>query len=289
MAKENFKVLACDLDGTLFFPKQRKRFVSKKNTAFLRKFIDLGNKVLLVSSRSENFIKKIIAEINRPVDYISGTGSIISADNKLIRNVSIDNDKLESILDEIAMKYRPLGFSISTANFANAVKSTQKISGFLLGFYKMWYKLYFGIYQESFVINDSVADKEIRQGDVYGVRIFFGLTPKKNQINKEINKELRENYPEIEASWMGVAIEISPRGCSKAKAIEFYAAHQQISHDDIYVVGDSGNDISMFLKFHENSFVMSHAFPSVKKYAKHKISRVYDLDKYVFGKEIKYE
>lgn len=289
MTKENFKVLACDLDGTLFFPKQRKRFVSKKNTAFLRKFIDSGNRVLLVSSRSEDFIKKVIAEIDRPIDYIAVTGAIISANNELIRYETINNEELKTVLDEITKKYNPLGFSLTTSQFANAVKSTQKISGSLLIFYKIWYKWFFGIYQESFVVSNELTDKEIKQGEVYGARLFFGIKLKKNKINKEINKELRENHPEIEASWIGMVIEISPRDCSKATALEIYAEHQHIAKEDIYVIGDSGNDISMFIKFHENSFVMMHAFPSVKKYAKHEVSRVYKLDKYVFGKEKNYE
>ena len=37
------KVLATDLDGTLFYPKGRKRCIPKKNVKFLQDFIDDGN------------------------------------------------------------------------------------------------------------------------------------------------------------------------------------------------------------------------------------------------------
>ena len=61
------KLLAVDLDGTLFYPKQVTHRISKKNVAFLRKWIDAGNKVVLVSSRSNDFTNKLDKEIKRPV------------------------------------------------------------------------------------------------------------------------------------------------------------------------------------------------------------------------------
>ena len=59
------KLLACDLDGTLFFPKGKKRCISKKNVKFLQDFIDEGNKVVLVTSRSTQFTDKLKDEIQR--------------------------------------------------------------------------------------------------------------------------------------------------------------------------------------------------------------------------------
>lgn len=279
------KILACDLDGTLFYPKQKKKYVSKKNVEFLQKFIDAGNKVVLVSSRSEVFIKKVIVEIDRPVDYIACTGAKISVDGNLIARRSIDGKKLTAVLNEITEEYKPLGFMMVSERFPLIVKSVKSLSGILMSFYAKFYRFHFGIYREDFVYDNDLFDKELEEGEIYGTKIFFGIQPKKNKINKEINKQLREKYPNIEASWIGIAIEFTPRGCNKANAIADYVAHLGASTDDVYVIGDSGNDISMFLKFHENSFVMTHAYPSVKKYAKHEISRVYKLDKYVFGKE----
>ena len=70
------KILAVDLDGTLFYPMGRKQLVSDKNIEFLRKFIDQGNRVVLVSSRNEDTISKVIKEIDREVDFIGVNGCV---------------------------------------------------------------------------------------------------------------------------------------------------------------------------------------------------------------------
>lgn len=285
MAMTKPKVLACDLDGTLFYPRQHKKYVSKKNIAFLRKFIDEGNRVVLVTSRSEPFVKKVIKEIRRPVDYIASTGCKISVDGELIENKSIDNEKLKVILDHVTKAYDPLGFLVSSAKYPVLIRTNRSVNRLIMNFYGKWYRFHFGFYREDFVYDNDIFEKEVKDGEVYGAKIFFGVRRKKNKISKEINKRLREKYPEIEASWVGIAIELTPHGCNKANSIKTYIDYLHVAPKDVYVVGDSGNDISMFMEFNKNSFVMSHAYPSVKKYAKHEISRVYKLDKYVFGKE----
>ena len=64
------KLLAIDLDGTLFYPKRATRCICKKNVKFLRKWIDEGNKVVLVTSRSTQFTEKLKDEIKRGVQTI---------------------------------------------------------------------------------------------------------------------------------------------------------------------------------------------------------------------------
>ena len=51
------KVLATDLDGTLFYPKDKKNIICLENLKFIRDFIDEGNKVILISGRSFDFLK----------------------------------------------------------------------------------------------------------------------------------------------------------------------------------------------------------------------------------------
>ena len=63
------KLLAIDLDGTLFYPKRIRKCICKKNVEFLRKWIDEGNKLVLVTSRSTQFTAKLKDEIQRPVDF----------------------------------------------------------------------------------------------------------------------------------------------------------------------------------------------------------------------------
>ena len=53
---------------------------------------------------------------------------------------------------------------------------------------------------------------------------------------------------------------------------------------EIYVVGDSGNDISLFKAYPKNSFCMGHAPDAVKKYAKYTIEKFEDLSRYIFEK-----
>lgn len=53
------KILATDLDGTLFYPKRRITMISKRNLKFIRDFVDNGNKLLIVSGRNVKFAKKV--------------------------------------------------------------------------------------------------------------------------------------------------------------------------------------------------------------------------------------
>ena len=57
------KVLAVDLDGTLFYPRKLKRCISLKNVHFLRRWIDEGNRLLVVTSRSHEFTVRLKNEI----------------------------------------------------------------------------------------------------------------------------------------------------------------------------------------------------------------------------------
>lgn len=274
------KLLACDLDGTLFYPRQYRRCISKKNVKFLRKWVDAGNKLVLVTSRSHDFTNRLQEEIQRPYDTINCTSSQIYHDGKLIRNKFMPNDQIEGILEKIDSQYKPKAFLMTTKNYPCLINNPDRVGNVLLFFYRIWYWFQFK-YREPSLVNNEIFKDELKNGEVYKIMMFFGFGKKKSVLSKAINKELRENFPEIESSWTSIVNELTPHNCNKGHGIEKYCEALNINKDDVYVVGDSGNDINMFNTFHEHSYCLAHAYPSVKKYAKHVISRVYKLDKLV--------
>ena len=91
------KLLACDLDGTLFYPRQINRCISRKNVKFLRKWIDLGNKVVLITSRSLEFVQKLKKEIQREFDVMTCSSAQIMCDGKMVKDTYMKNEELITI------------------------------------------------------------------------------------------------------------------------------------------------------------------------------------------------
>lgn len=279
------KVLATDLDGTLFYPRSKKTCISKKNVKFLRRWIDAGNKLVLVTSRSAEFCKRLEDEIDRPFDLISCTGAQIRADGKLIRDVTIPNDVMEGVINKVNRTARPIAVLMTTDKYPCAIRdSHRKSTKFLMVFYKIYWLLQFK-YREPYHFSNKDFNLEVKDGKIYKAMIFFGFGKKKNNFAKEMNKAFREQYPDVEFSWSTIVNEVTPKNCTKGQSIQYYCDYLGINNDDVYVVGDSGNDITMFNSFKKNSFCMKHASKIIRKYATHTVGRVYQLEKYLLPKE----
>ena len=108
--------------------------------------------------------------------------------------------------------------------------------------------------------------------------IVFGIGSRAKRIAKEANKEIYKLFGnECSSSWANQSIEITPSDCEKSDSISILAKSLGIADENVIVVGDSGNDISMFKKFYDNSYCMSHSPKTIKKYAKTIIRSVLDL------------
>ena len=272
------KILATDLDGTLFYPKQKKKFLPKNNLLFVQKWIDNGNRLALVTSRSEEFLQNVVKEINRPVDLVICNSSKIISDNKVIRDVTVANDQMRSILTEIDKRYHPTAYLMTTEKYPCVISRHRFTGKLLMKFYKMWWKRQ-GMYREPFILSNATFQKELAEGKIYKVMVFFGLGRGKTKFTKDLNKIFHKEFPDVEFSWVGKVIEVTPKDCSKGKGLEYYCKYLNAEPNDIYVIGDSGNDISMFNSFRENSYCMKHSSKVVKKYAAHIVPRVASLEK----------
>lgn len=276
------KYLALDLDGTLFYPKCINRCIPKKNVRFLREWIDNGNKVILVTSRSYEFVsKKLFKEIKRPVDLICSTSAQIVINGEKIRDENMNNEHIGKIIAEIEEKYQPLAMLMFSDDHSCLIKNV-RTNWFFAIIYKLYWWFQFA-YREDYLIDNQKFDEELKKGKIKKIMTFFGLRKKNGEIAKEINRELRNDYPEIESSWTVIVNELSPKDCNKGEGLKRYCKYLNIDPNDVYVVGDSGNDIAMFTEYHEHSYCMAHSYSSVKKYAKHVITSVHKLKSVLKG------
>lgn len=274
------KIIATDLDGTLFYPKARIRLIKRKSVNFIRRYIDNGGRFAVVSGRNEYFGRKVQKRINRPIDIIGCNGSFIISDGIKIKEDFFDNDRLKVLVDYIVKTYQPLCVFFMSEKY-NLVGKSIKHHLFAAGGYSL-YSLSQGIYNEPNLFNRKAFDTELKYGNIYKFMIMTGVGKKAAIHAMEANKALRKKFgDQFEFAWSSVMIEVTPKQASKAEGLKFYLDYHNISEHEIYVVGDSGNDISMFNAFYENSFCMSHAPLSVSKYANHIIDRFTDLEKFL--------
>jgi len=277
------KVIATDLDGTLFYPRKRVRMISADNRVFIEKFMDDGGKILLVSGRNRYFGEKVADNLKRSVDVVGCNGAFVLSNGALIKESFFEKETLKKIINEATREYR-LPMILLFTKHRNLVIPRTGV-GWLKGLLYTAYEFFQGTYREPVVRSDKVFYEELEGGEVYKAMLFFGITGGAKVKAREANKLLRLRYPDAEFSWVEQCIEITPKGASKSEGIAFYLDYNHLSRDNVLVIGDSGNDISMFEAFKERSFCMEHSPSEVKKHASHVIKRFYDLDDYIYPSE----
>ena len=110
--------------------------------------------------------------------------------------------------------------------------------------------------------------------------IYFGLGKRAKKLALEETHVLKKQFPTLEIAWINGLIEVASFGTNKGHSLTKLVEAKKWNKDDVIVIGDSGNDVSMFNMFPQ-SYCMEHAHPSIKKHARHVIKRVYHLQKVI--------
>ena len=273
-------ILATDLDGTLFYPKKPFAMIDKRNIAFLKHIKDDGGRVVLVSSRSEKFLSKVSKKLGFDVDYIGTDGTMVSVDGQKIKDAYFDPKELKDLVSFLRDSYDPPLFLLTSA--ARPLVMTKTKVSKMTNFMYVAYQMVQGVYREPWVRSDHVFFHEIDSGKVNKMMVLIGLTKKKRMRSFQITEELTRRYPDFEFVWLDQFIEITPKGCSKASGLEFYLDYLGLNHDNVVVVGDSGNDIPMLDAFKGHSYAMKHAPQEVKDHASGVVKRVYELENVLY-------
>ncbi|MBR2891335.1 MAG: HAD family phosphatase [Bacilli bacterium] len=275
------KLIATDLDGTLFYPKKKIRLLVNKNKKFLKRFIDEGNRVVLVSGRNFHIARRIIRKLKHNVDMIACNGSALYREKNIIEDYPMPHDKvLKMYLDNL--NNRSIMSWIYMTDQDNMIIVPNKMGLFLTICYRIGLIFQFR-YRGSYKFGKRHFLKMIKDENVriYKAMSIYGLGQK--GIKKASNSigELQAKYGDIfEVVQSHSSLEIMNKNINKASCLLKYIKSLSISKEEVAVVGDSGNDVPLFEAF-PNSFVMAQAQKEVMEKAKTVINGVFELEKYV--------
>jgi Cof subfamily protein (haloacid dehalogenase superfamily) len=250
------KHIFCDLDGTLL---QDFSKIDENDIKALQLAQSKGVKISIATGRLDYEIKYIMAQYNLHGYRVSQNGGVVFNDqDDLIHEVSLTLEELQIILNVIK-NFNVIVF-FQTANEYLVEKKLQIVKDFEKTQSFITYVEKPNIYQE------------LDQHDI----ISISLWAEKNE-NLAIKPYLDQVLPSHLESYVSsiYTLDITNKMNSKGNAIGKLCQINGISHDEIAVIGDSQNDISMF-KLTKNSFVMDSARIEVKQEANHIVKQVKD-------------
>ncbi|MDO7977877.1 HAD family hydrolase [Oceanotoga teriensis] len=248
------KTFVFDLDGTLLNSNSE---ISKKNIEAMKMIIQSKNQLILASGRMLVSMKKII---DKYIPFIKGISPIISYNGAYIID---EKDKLiyESIIDK--------KIAVDLINHLRNIKSHRQIyvkdvliseeENDFIEFYSKHANVDYKIVKD---LNDFIMQKDNDPLKILCIDDELKIREIENEIQNKFSNKLN-----IVLSFKNF-LDIMSKEASKGNAIKKISKIYNINFEQLYVFGDSNNDISMF-EITNNSFTLNNANKNVKSAAKH--------------------
>ena len=275
------KALATDLDGTLFYPKRKLRLMRSKNVRFLKKLISQGKKVILVTGRNRLVSSKVAEKLNTDdITIIGCNGSFVADGKEVFIDNPIDHEDAKILYNLLCEDKEVKTLLIFTDKENMIVQGVHMNFIYqLIGMIGMKAQ---GVYNERFGYGKKKVLKILDDKDtkIYKIMPWFGLSKKGDELARLASLRYQKSVGDkFEIAWSKDAVEFVKKGVNKAVVLKEVLNHYHIKEDEVMVVGDSGNDVPLFINF-PNSFVMKQAPEEVKEKAKYVVESVADLEAY---------
>lgn len=291
------KLIATDLDGTLFYPKNRVTGIPYVNKKFLRRYLKEGGKLLLISGRNPKILPKVERQLHHSVCLIGCNGGYYIDENKKVHNpLPMNRDKLVELFAYTHNVFGPwvwMLFDESDELHTN----TSMVPSWVDFVFRVGNR-FNNFFAETLVGDDEDFVKKIATTDNFKVMVCFGLKQDGRNKAEQAAAALRKRFDEyFEFAVSSNVIEITAKGVNKGNGLVKYCQDNNIDINDVIVCGDSGNDLYMFARF-PHTFAMDHSPMHFKSQANHIIERVADVETFLRNpsllendkiKEINYE
>ncbi|MCH4984769.1 Cof-type HAD-IIB family hydrolase [Macrococcoides goetzii] len=237
------KVFAVDMDGTFLDSNNAydKKYFEKLNTEYKDEF-----KLIVASSNTISHLKTFFK--HNDIYFIGSNGAVIAREEEIIDTQFLDTTDINRVLMYLDNKHiYSYVISILEKSYVNKAAGEQFIS------------------RMQHYYNDLIINNLNEMNDI-------------TKITIEIKGDMKELIAQLNAlcqSSIAVdsgfnCIDITHKRINKAVAIKKVMNILGAKMHDLYVFGDSDNDIEM-LKLTKNSFAMANGNDKVKSIAKHEI------------------
>lgn len=262
------KLVACDLDGTLF---NSNMIVSKENADAIKKAQANGIEFLVATGRAPKESKVLLKDADITTGFINLNGALVyDKDGKLKVKHAIDKKRAGAIID--LLHQAGFYFEILTTNNVYTENLDARISNIA----HLMVDLNPGMtFKEAVAI--SAANKSIMNMTI--INNFRDLLERPEDIMKiiafdsrgpaafsDIRKQITDLGELVITSSSSSNIEINNIKAQKGLALLDYAKQKGIKQDEIAAIGDNLNDESM-IRDAGVGVAMGNAIPAIKKLA----------------------
>lgn len=250
-----YRVLACDLDGTLF---RDDKTVSKETAAELNRISDLGVIVLPSTGRTHLELPALLEDLPflRYALCCNGGAVYDYQENRYIYEDAIPYElalrvleyvKKLPVYESVVVDGRRIGKGDESGEVCEYIRKSA-VKGILSNIT--------GAYD----VKQAYADKHLDAQK-------FLLYPAEDADKDEVIADLRSAFPELIISSSGPKlIEVNIKGVDKGKALHRFCEMMDIPIKESIAFGDAENDISM-LEAAGLAVVMENGTPETKKHA----------------------
>lgn len=266
----SIKLIASDMDGTLL---DHQSHLSQENIDVIRKLSEKNVEFLICSGRDFEDAKTIMAPSGIACSYICLSGAAVYDEHgTMMTRIPLTPENVESsagILDKYHISMDIMASHGRYSTFPREEKFLQ-VCGFLNGRKKEPGPISEEVKQAARERLSSVtfikSIKEIPE-DVTIFKICC------DGLEEETVVKLKEEfkaYPDLAAaSSFPTNIELTNSQAQKGNALKAYAEMKGISLEDVMVLGDSDNDLSMFTPEFGWTVAMANAMPCIRDAAKY--------------------
>ncbi len=264
------KLIVSDLDGTFLNSRHE---VIQENVEALKAAQREGVDIAIATGRNYGNVLALCQRAGLRPHVISNNGAFVyDKDGKLIKSIGLDKGRVKEALDWLEYRnyfytlctdhsiYMPAdAHAILTSDYANATNLVRQMTPEDL---KEGIDIFLTLDSTVFV-NDfhEILKQDVTFGNISAITLDY------DKLRQ--GREYFSNYDGMSMTIAGKDIfEMIHPSVSKGNALEYLAAHLDVSLEDVMAIGDNYNDISM-LKRVGISVAVANAEDDVKKICRH--------------------
>ncbi|WP_196592946.1 Cof-type HAD-IIB family hydrolase [Pectinatus sottacetonis] len=264
------KLIAADMDGTLI---NRKHILSPENCAMIHAAQKHGIRFVVATGRFYKEVHTILSKYNISCECITMNGAeYYNKDGQCINGIYFSKEKAREILDFMKADGK---FAIEMYTNRGCYTADSRLK-FFFGFMKRAhvYHADYSLLQRIFytLCNTHFHQihyiKDMNDLIMQNINIAKFISYSDNPLSIHNLKEKLKIIDDIAVSGSFTTnVEINEKTATKGNILHKIAEQDNIQENEVMVIGDGLNDLSMFQEFPTNSAAMGNAAPEVKNIA----------------------